>query len=161
MFFALHAYVCHDAADIPYRASSLGEANVTDRDLELLNDSLERCSARGDFIDYFYDLFLQSSEEVAEKFAHTDFRKQKRMLKASFYLILLANEGKPEGRSHLKRIAQLHSRQGVDVRPGLYELWLDSLMQTVRAYDPQWTEEIEQVWRQMLRPGIIRMQTGY
>ena len=161
MFFALYAYECHCASEMHHRASSLGEAKVTNRDLKVLNDSLERCSARGDFIDHFYDLFLQSSEEVAAKFAQTDFRKQKRMLKASFYLILLANEGKPEGCSHLHRIAQLHSRTGVDVRPELYELWLDCLMQTVRAYDPQWTEEIEQVWRRMLRPGITRMQAGY
>ena len=34
----------------------------------LFNDSLERCTQNPDFLRHFYDLFLATSPEVAEKF---------------------------------------------------------------------------------------------
>src|SRR5262245_47157899 len=77
------------------RASELDE-----HDLELFNDSLERCGGRR-LLDRFYDLFVSASQEVAAKFAHTDFTAQKRAVKASFYMIMSAIEQKPEGDVHL------------------------------------------------------------
>jgi hypothetical protein len=83
---------------------------VTPREIELFNDSLERCLSRPGFLDRFYELFLDSSDEVREKFRHTDFQKQKRMLKGSLYMIMAAAEEKPEGFVHLERIARMHNR---------------------------------------------------
>ncbi len=51
--------------------------DMIEHDIALLNDSFERCTARSRFLDRFYDLFLASSKEVAEKFSRTDFRKQR------------------------------------------------------------------------------------
>ena len=50
--------------------------------------SLERCTAKPDFEERFYEIFLASSPKVAEKFATTDFGKQKRALRASFHTML-------------------------------------------------------------------------
>jgi len=61
-----------------------------ERDVELFNDSIERCSNGSDFLRRFYTLFLASSETVAKKFEHTDLRKQARMLKTSLYIMMLA-----------------------------------------------------------------------
>jgi hypothetical protein len=61
-----------------------------ERDVELFNDSIERCSRRPDFLPRFYTLFLASSDTVAKKFEHTDLRKQARMLKTSLYIMMLA-----------------------------------------------------------------------
>jgi len=47
-----------------------------ERDVELFNDSIERCSRKADFLRRFYTLFLASSDAVAKKFEHTDLRKQ-------------------------------------------------------------------------------------
>ena len=67
--------------------------NSVDQDtLEIFDRSLRRCNANPGFLDLFYETFLASSPKVREKFANTDFDRQKRLLHASFYLILLASE---------------------------------------------------------------------
>jgi len=69
--------------------SSYDDGAMNEREIELFNDSLERCTRASGFLDRFYELFLASSEEVAKKFKHTDFRKQKRALKPEFYELWL------------------------------------------------------------------------
>lgn len=134
---------------------------TSDRAAELFNDSLERCTASDEFLDRFYELFLTSSREVAEKFRHTDFPKQKRMLKASLYMMILMAEGKSEIQKDLQRIAKRHSRADLDIRAELYSLWLDCLIQAARESDPRFTPETEMAWRRIMAQGIAFMQSHY
>ena len=53
--------------------------------IRIFNDSLARCLSNDRFFRRFYELFLASSQEVRDKFRNTDFAKQNRMLRASFY----------------------------------------------------------------------------
>ena len=116
---------------------------------------------RSDFLESFYARFLGSSPEVAEKFKHTDFQHQRRMLKSSLYLLVFAAEGKEEGLTHLERMGELHGRSGRDIRPELYDLWLECLMQCVREYDPQFNPEIELAWNNVLQEGIAFLKSRY
>ena len=134
---------------------------MAERDIELFNDSLERCTGRPGFLDRFYELFMASSEEVAAKFKHTDFRKQKKALRVSLYKMMLVREGNAGADADLERLAQLHSRRQLDVRPELYELWLDRLIQAVREFDPVFSGETEKAWRNVMRPGIKFMKARY
>ena len=134
---------------------------MAERDVELFNDSLERCTGRPGFLDRFYELFMASSEEVAAKFKHTDFRKQKKALRVSLYKMMLVREGNAGADVDLERLAQLHSRRQLDVRPELYELWLDRLIQAVREFDPLFSGESEKAWRNVMRPGIEFMKARY
>ena len=134
---------------------------MSEQDVELFNDSLERCTRTSGFLDRFYELFMASSEEVAEKFKHTDFRKQKRALRTSLYVMMLVNEGKAEGDAHLERIARLHSRSELDIKPELYEVWLDCLIRAVKDFDPLCNSETEKAWRTIMRAGIGFMKSKY
>lgn len=134
---------------------------MNEEELELFNDSLERCSANPDFLDHFYRTFIGSSPEVAEKFKHTDFKRQKILLKTSLYMMMLAAMGKSEADVHLARIAEVHSRKGHDIRPGLYDLWLDCLVQTVEQFDPAFRANTARAWRNMMTPGIEFMKSRY
>ncbi len=134
---------------------------MTESDIELFNDSLERCTARHDFLDLFYQTFLACSQEVAEKFEHTDFDTQKRLLKASLYIMMLAAMGKPEARTHLERIAEVHDRNHHDIRPELYDLWLDCLLRTVKDFDSGFNASTERAWRAMMASGISLMKSRY
>jgi hemoglobin-like flavoprotein len=133
----------------------------TERDIELFNDSLERCTSGRQFLNRFYRLFVTSSPEVAAKFANTDFSVQERAVKVSFFMIMSAIEGKAEGDVHLERIAALHSRKGMDIPPALYDRWLDCLIKAVHECDPGFCEEIEQAWRSVMRVGIDFMKSRY
>lgn len=131
---------------------------MTERDIELFNDSLERCTSRPEFLDRFYEMFLNSSPEVAEKFKNTNFHKQKRALKASLLLLVYAHEGKPEGLAHLDRMAQVHGERGLSIGPHLYDLWFECLLKTVREFDPYFTAETESAWQTVLSGGIEHMK---
>ena len=133
---------------------------MDERDVELFNDSIERCSSRPDFLHRFYTLFIASSKTVAKKFEHTDLRKQARVLKTSLYIMMLAN-GESEQVAHLERIAKRHSRAELDIRPELYDLWLDQLVQAVKEFDPMFDAETETAWRRVLQPGIDYMKSRY
>jgi hemoglobin-like flavoprotein len=131
-----------------------------ERDVELFNDSIERCSCRPEFLRRFYTLFLASSDTVAKKFKRTDLRKQARLLKTSLYIMMLAS-GESERIVHLERLAKLHSRAELDIKPELYDLWLDRLVQAVKEFDPMFDAETETAWRRMLQPGIEFMKSRY
>ena len=134
---------------------------MRERDVELFNDSLERCTRRAGFLDRFYELFLTSSEEVTQKFKHTDFKRQKRALRISLYVMMLVPERKAEADAHLERIAKRHSRRELDIRPELYDLWLDCLIRAAREFDPLFNMETERAWRSIMQAGIDFMRSRY
>jgi hemoglobin-like flavoprotein len=131
-----------------------------ERDFELFNDSIERCSLRPDFLRRFYTLFLASSDTVAKKFEHTDLREQAKLLKTSLYIMMLASN-EPERIVHLERLAKLHSRAELDIKPELYDLWLDRMVQAIKEFDPMFDSETETAWRRVLQPGIEFMKSRY
>lgn len=123
--------------------------------------SLGRCLNSGDFMQSFYDRFLGSSPEVRERFANTDFAKQKGILKSSLYLMARAALGLEDGREHLEEIAHEHGRRRLDISPHLYELWLESLIATAREHDPGFEDAVEDAWRELLTQGIDHMVAVY
>ncbi len=130
--------------------------------LETFEASLDRCTSDTGFLDRFYDVFLASSPKVLERFAGTDFVHQKRALRGSFHLLLLAAEtesGDP-GR-YLRDLAAQHGRRHLDITAELYDFWLDSLLATVRERDPQFSEEVEAAWERVMMVGIHYMLDHY
>lgn len=132
------------------------------REIELFNDSLERCLRGGQFFQRFYELFLASSAVVREKFHATDFRKQRRMLQTAFYMLVeYMVLGWPECQAYLERIAAAHSKQGRDIPPHLYDLWLDCLLRAVKECDDLCSTEVEAAWRFMMDAGITFLKSRY
>lgn len=132
------------------------------RTIEVFDASLRRCDRDPQFLDYFYDRFLASSPKVREKFADTDFARQKRLLRASFYLMLLAAENPKYGpERYLDHLAARHSRRGLDIGAELYDLWLDSLLRVVAECDPEWNEDVERAWEETMQIGIGFMLERY
>ena len=129
--------------------------------LEAYVGSLTRCLGMPAFLDRFYEIFLESSPEVAEKFKHTNFARQKVALGQSLYLMVMAAEGGEAAVAYLDRIAERHGRSDLDIRPELYDVWLDALVATARELDSDFDDETEAVWREMIRPGIEIMRARY
>ena len=136
--------------------------SISKKNIEVFESSLRRCDRDPQFLDYFYDRFLASSPKVKEKFAKTDFAKQKRLLRASFYLMVLVAEDPKYGpERYLDHLAARHSRQDLDIGSELYDLWLDSLLAVVRECDPQCNAEVEEAWEAMMQIGIGFMLSRY
>jgi len=132
--------------------------------LELFNASysrvLEFSDEKKNFLDRFYEIFLAKSEAIADLFDRTHMSAQKTMLQDSlfymrdFYLHRTTNE-------YMQRIAEVHSKSKKNIAPELYDIWLDSLVEAVREYDPQFNGDIELSWRIALSPGITYMKFMY
>ena len=130
-------------------------------DIAIFNESFLRCQTKAGFLDRFYELFLDSSEEVRKKFKNTDFNKQQMALKSSFYMMLLTIQGNARGHRYLEEIAELHSKKRLDIKPELYDLWLECLMKVVKEFDSEFDNEVERVWRSLMNQGIKLMQSRY
>ncbi len=112
------------------------------------------------FFSQFYDRFIPSSPEVTALFEGVDMKRQRKIIEASLaYMSEFAaflTKTDP-----LERLAERHSRRGIDVAPALYEVWLDMLVETVRESDPEYSDEVGLAWRVVMSPGIAFMKAHY
>lgn len=130
--------------------------------LQTFGKSLGRCTENPDFLDLFYEHFLASSPKVAEKFANTDFVKQKQALHSSLNLMLRAARDEGSGPpSYLTELAQRHGAKQLAVGAEYYDLWLDSLLVTVRMCDPEVSPVVEQAWEKVMGVGIGYLCSRY
>ena len=136
---------------------------MASRFVETFRTSLGRCLAAPSFLHDFYNLFIGSSAEVREKFKHTEFARQTRILSDSLYIMAVAAESTGEGVAwkELDRLAARHAHSDLDVRPALYDTWLECLLEAARQHDPEFSAEVEDAWRKTLAPGIERLQSRY
>ena len=109
------------------------------------------------FFRRFCEIFFQSSDDIAEKFAATDIDKQVRVLqKATFQLIsfyLVKNDN-----DYLREIARIHDQAHLNIPPDLYDLWLDALVMTVAEMDPHYRPETALAWQVVMTPGILYLK---
>ncbi len=135
---------------------------MDERILETFDDSLQRCNAKRGFENRFYEIFLASSPKVAEKFANTDFVRQKRALRASLHTILLAVGDQENGPDkYLRDLAEQHSSRELDIGAELYDYWLDSLLRAVEEYDPEYGPEVKDAWEQVMMVGVSYLLSRY
>ncbi|WP_101757679.1 globin [Oceanicoccus sp. KOV_DT_Chl] len=134
---------------------------LTEEIVAEFNDSLERCGNASKFLGRFYQIFSESSPDIAAKFASSDMHHQIRALKTSFYMAMVAADVQAEAAAYLERIAQYHNRDTLDIKPEYYQLWIDSMVQAVSECDPQFDQRVDFVWREFMRPAIEFMQSRY
>ena len=132
----------------------------TDKAYRLFTKSYIRCTSNPDFADEFYRTFIASSDEVKEKFKDTDFSKQGKLLLSSLSYMILAYDSK-DIYHMIGHISQTHCRHALDIKPHLYQYWMDSLVETVSELDPKYTSNVGKAWRKVMQPGIDYILSGY
>lgn len=129
--------------------------NAADRVMQ----SYGRCCASPDFFDSFYRHFLASSAEVREKFANTEMNGQKLLLRQGILNLVMHARGMPD--TKLRALGCSHSRAAMDIRPELYVLWQQALLQTISEHDQQYCNETRSAWNEVLDKGIAVIKAGY
>lgn len=127
--------------------------------LEQYHQSLERALACGEFLDHFYDGFINSSEDIRQFFRNTDMAKLKRKLSTTLRLITMAADNSPGADMYLEYLGKYH--RDIHVTEDLFDKWLDALIDSVRHCDPQYDDQLEQVWRDTINIGITHMRKAY
>ena len=129
--------------------------------IDIFQQSYQRCARESVFMDLFYERFLYSSDEVAKKFANTEFRRQKAIVVQSLHMLMRAYEGDKSTDDYLYFLAERHGPGDLDIRPELYSLWLEALLSTVEQTDPEFTPEVEEAWQIVMSHGIEILVAGY
>lgn len=129
--------------------------------LNTFKESLERCQTDSQFLSRFYNKFVILNPEIREKFSNTNMENQKMMLHASLYMILLTTQGNNAASVYLDRVAKRHSKLELNIRPELYDLWLETLIETVSETDVNFNEKIEHAWRSVMLHTIDYMKSKY
>jgi len=126
---------------------------------DLVMQSYGRCCASPTFFDDFYRHFLASSPEVRDKFAHTDMPAQKLLLRQGILNLVMYARGMSD--SKLRALGESHSRARLDIRPELYDLWLEALLLTISSHDPKFEPRVREAWREVLNKGIAVIKGAY
>lgn len=129
---------------------------------ELFNDSYERTvqSDPDAFFDRFYEIFLAANPRVAVAFAKTNMARQREMLMDSMaYVIDFSITMVPS--EYLSKVARRHGKKDLNIEPYLYDIWIESLLTTLRERDKEFLPETETSWRVLLAPGIAFMKSNY
>lgn len=126
---------------------------------DLVFQSYGRCCNKEEFFIDFYDFFMSSSAVIKERFLHTDMPAQRHLLRNGILQLILHARGMPDRK--LKALGESHDRSHYNIKPEWYSLWLDSLMKAVQKHDPQFTQELEDAWRDVITPGIEVIRGAY
>ena len=130
-------------------------------DKAAINQSFGRAVTAPTFLPKFYETLISSSPDIAEKFANTDLQKQYELLEHSLAMALLFPQDNIVAKQVINKIRESHNRHGLNIAPDLYTNWVDSLMSVLNEVDPEFTPELEQQWRALLKIAIDHIKVGY
>jgi hemoglobin-like flavoprotein len=128
---------------------------------DLASASYQRCCETPQFFEAFYRNFFTACPAAAPRFAKTDFERQHKLLRHALGLLLLFPKQPENDTSLLLRVAERHSRRDLDVSPSFYAPFVDSLIATVKQFDPAFTAEVEDAWRRTVEKGVTYMVSRY
>ncbi len=86
---------------------------------------------------------------------------QKLMLQESLAHMenFFATKGEADG--PIEKVSRIHSKAEKNIKPHLYDLWLECLIDTVRDYDSEFNQDVELAWRMVMASGITFMKFKY
>ena len=126
-----------------------------------VRESYDRAAQATEFYDTFYEIFLSKSDDIPGFFKETDFQAQKVHLRSSLKLMTRENLTDGKVRVVVDKIGKTHDRNGYAVAPHFYDLWLDSLCETLQQHDSQFTPELEGCWREHMLGAIAVIKALY
>ena len=132
---------------------------------QLVQQSLGRCllnkSLAKDFLDAFYDELLASDPRIKPMFAQTNMAKQKDLLKHGLSMLIMYSSGVGLAKTAIQQLALKHDRSHLNIDPGLYRFWVESLLRCVKRYDQKCDDNLRKAWREVVELGISVMKDAY
>jgi hemoglobin-like flavoprotein len=136
-------------------------ATTTKTSHDLARESFNRCNRSDGFFDTFYTILKSSNADIAAMFLKTDFTKQNGLLRVALELMLMFERDGDAARQALAKTRQSHNQDGLNIRPELYDVWLDCLMEACAVHDTEFDTQTEEAWREVLLPSINYLRSGY
>lgn len=121
-----------------------------------VSDSFRRVRLK-DLTKRFYEIFLDADPRIRPMFQNTDFDRQNMVLMHGIQMLIEYANGSAVGEMAVRRLAEMHDRNHMNVTADLYAVWMDCLMKTLAEKDPKFSPELEIKWRNTLQKGIDMM----
>lgn len=132
---------------MPHSAAALAKA------------SYQRCQEIPRFFEAFYERFFEACPAARPMFAKTDFSRQHKLLQHAIGLLLAYDEQQAGGPNLLSRVAARHGRTDLKIDPSHYDVFVETLIQTACAVDPQFTADTQVAWREATARGVAYMKS--
>lgn len=129
--------------------------------VETARASYERCCQAPEFLRPSSRNFFVAAPHAEAHFANTDFERQSKLLQHAIGLLLSFPTQTAAEPTILRRVANRHKRDDLDVPPDWYPDSVDALVQTVAEHDDQYSDDIAEAWRTTVSPGIDYMKAQY
>lgn len=131
------------------------------KQLELVAQSYGRCCVSQGFFDTFYNIFLSKNPEIRKMFENTDMKKQKELLREGIAFLTTFAKNSPMAVRKIEKLGESHSANRLNVKPSLYPIWVDSLVEAIKKHDSNFNSDIEKAWRAVVALGISKMSSHY
>jgi len=126
---------------------------------ERVFQSYGRACSDARFFEEFYKNFICKSDGIRAMFVDTDMSAQRGLLRGGIMWLVMHARGMSD--TKIRALGESHSRKHMNIHPSLYGYWLDALLETLHVFDPDFNLELDQIWREVLRPGIKLIQDMY
>lgn len=130
-------------------------------EVELVNESYQRCLQAQSFFTDFYAIFMAHGPEIREKFAQTDMNRQMHALKNGLQYMIMYATGSKIAAAKIEDLALTHDRHHRNILPEMYDVWTASLLKTVKKHDPEFSDTLAMSWRNVLDHGTRQLKGRY
>ncbi len=110
------------------------------------------------FFERFYENFLATSDDIREKFAHTEMPRHQQLARKSFFHLLNLYHTKVTS-DYLERIAIEHGPAKLCIPEAMFNAWRAAILATVRDLDSHhYDAKVEIAWAMTIAPGLEFMR---
>ncbi|HCO23596.1 MAG: hypothetical protein CME31_08795 [Gimesia sp.] len=131
-----------------------------DLNVTALRESFELVAPRADQLaERFYEKLFEDYPDLLRYFTHTDFSEQRGKLIQALVLVLKSLESPPALTKVLHQLGKEHGEMGI--QDDDYPPVTDTLLRVLAEFaEDQWSEELEETWRQALKAVSTTMIEG-
>lgn len=128
-------------------------------DADLVFQSYGRSYNKAAFYEDFYNEFMNQSDDIRAMFKDTNMDAQRGLLRGGIMWLVMHARGMSD--SKIRALGESHSRKKMNIHPSHYALWVNALMTTLARHDPEFTPQLERIWRATIAPSIELIQSLY
>jgi len=103
------------------------------------------------FARNFYNNLFFLNPDIKDYFKEVDMDHQsKALIDGLRFLTEYSVKDNANAHTQIARLSEVHSHKGLDVHPKLYYYWIEALIMTMKKEDPDWYDDMEYYWREVI-----------
>lgn len=122
-----------------------------------VTESFRRCLESPDFFACFYELLLSRSPDLKPVFKSVDVEAQEVVMRKGVTAMIMHAAGVRAATASLEQIGKSSSKDKLGIQPGQVTVWTDTLIETIRAFDPRFNADLQNAWKKVLDQGMEKM----